>query len=198
MNAQRSNDTLTLGAIVVVALAIIGLSVFIGMQLAPRPEATVIREVVVVTATAAQPTATSEPTATAAPTATPQATLLAQEGAQYFTSLLTPLENITTGLTEIGRLFGDPQFSDSTWKAEAAAALAFIEWGYDGIVALRPPPARADYHRRLIQKARLCRDAVPLIVDGVDNLNSSALREAGSLMQQCGEGMTELGREVQP
>ena len=132
-----------------------------------------------------QPTATPQPTSTTIPQSS---TLRCTEATRsYLIGILVPLVPITESTLALGELFQRAERNvalivDENWKLEVVLYLAVLsEYSQDIVDRGQPADAAArDIHSIVVKAAQSFNDSVPLVAQGVDELDANILERGAN------------------
>lgn len=152
------------------------------------PEATEADQVEASQATAA-PEATAVPTNTPEPTRDLAVATYAQQAGKY-------TSQIGQGLAQIGKLSQSPQFGDTNWMIDMAAAIVMVQDGHKQLQAIQPPASMQGVHAALLDATGDCNEAMTHLTKGIDAVSESELRTASTLMRSCGNKTSAVTQQL--
>jgi hypothetical protein len=96
----------------------------------------------------------------------------------YIAALHKNAARVADALEEFTALMENPQIGDDKWTIDVAAQLVIIQFAYDEAIEMNPPGSMVHIHYKYTQGMSNLNDATDLIASGIDNLDSSMIRQA--------------------
>lgn len=116
--------------------------------------------------------------APSSPSSSTELPALSSEELNYIDALHNNAATVANALKEFTVLMKNPQIGNDEWTIDVAAQLVIIQFAYDEAIQMNPPESMAHIHYKYIQGMSNLNDATDLITSGIDNLDSSKIRQA--------------------
>ena len=99
-------------------------------------------------------------------------------------------------LTELGTLLQDANIENTQWNIEVAAQIVIIRGLCDEVVNTSPPSSMAHIHSKYLQAMSHFDSMTDLLVDGIDNMDESALNQGITEMELGTSLILEVGAMI--
>ncbi len=121
---------------------------------------------------------------------------MAQGNANYPHLLSQNAEFTGEALGKLGELMLSPQLTSAYWNDEVELQASIIQGKYLEATLYTPPPQYIELHRQYLSAMELYDAAMDDLLEGIDNVDATALDRALQKMTSGEERMNEAGRTL--